>query len=77
VRWQYGLFLDPVDEQEFPGYLDTIGGRDNAMDLATMEEKIETGLYKSMDQFEVSYLSSGRRIPGSFTNIHPRRISKR
>jgi bromodomain-containing protein 7/9 len=51
---QYGLFLDPVDEQEFPGYLDMIGGSENAMDLATMEEKIDAGRYKTMDQFEVS-----------------------
>ncbi|KAJ9116460.1 hypothetical protein QFC22_004902 [Naganishia vaughanmartiniae] len=48
----YGLFLDPVDEQEFPGYLDMIGGSENAMDLATMEEKIDAGRYKTMDQFE-------------------------
>ncbi|KAJ9099188.1 hypothetical protein QFC21_004068 [Naganishia friedmannii] len=48
----YGLFLDPVDEEEFPGYLDMIGGRENAMDLATMEDKIDAGRYKTMDQFE-------------------------
>jgi hypothetical protein len=49
-----------VDEEEFPGYLNTIGGRENAMDLATMEEKIESGRYKTMDQFEVSLFTAVR-----------------
>jgi hypothetical protein len=43
-----------VDEEEFPGYLDLIGGRANAMDLATMEEKLEGGKYRTVEQFEVS-----------------------
>lgn len=43
-----------MDEEEFPGYLDLIGGRDNAMDLATMEEKLEGGKYRTVEQFEVS-----------------------
>lgn len=50
---QYGLFLEPVDEEEFPGYLDMIGGRDNAMDLATMNDKLEAGRYRTVEQFEV------------------------
>ncbi|GHJ90384.1 hypothetical protein NliqN6_6786 [Naganishia liquefaciens] len=48
----YGLFLEPVDQEEFPGYLDMIGGPDNAMDLATMNEKLEAGRYRTVDQFE-------------------------
>lgn len=45
--------------------MDTIGGRENAMDLATMEEKIEGGRYKTMDQFEVrTLLESPIFLPG-------------
>lgn len=48
----YGLFLEPVNEEEYPGYLDAIGGSDKAMDLATMERKIEDRAYRSFQQVE-------------------------
>ncbi len=51
---QYGLFLDPVSEEDYPGYWQAIGGQDKAMDLGTMERKVDDREYKSLEDFEVS-----------------------
>ncbi|BEJ16751.1 hypothetical protein CspHIS471_0601520 [Cutaneotrichosporon sp. HIS471] len=49
---EYGFFLEPVDADEYPGYIDTIGGPDNAMDLGTMQKKIDDGEYNSIGELE-------------------------
>lgn len=39
---------------EYPGYLEIIGGEDRLMDLGTMQVKVTSGEYRSMDDMEVS-----------------------
>jgi hypothetical protein len=50
----YGLFFDPVSLEEYPNYFEVIGGEDQAMDLGTMEGKVDRGEYRDMAEFEVS-----------------------
>ncbi|GMK58290.1 hypothetical protein CspeluHIS016_0503220 [Cutaneotrichosporon spelunceum] len=49
---EYGFFLEPVDADDYPGYMETIGGPDNAMDLGTMQKKIDYGEYNNIDELE-------------------------
>jgi hypothetical protein len=42
-----------VREEDYPGYFAAIGGQDKAMDLGTMESKVDDGMYRSLDDFEV------------------------
>ncbi|CAK9779488.1 hypothetical protein CC85DRAFT_287345 [Cutaneotrichosporon oleaginosum] len=49
---EYGFFLEPVDVDEYPGYIETIGGPDNAMDLGTMQRKIDSGEYHGIEELE-------------------------
>ena len=46
----YAFFLEPVDPEKVPGYLDAIG---QPMDLGTMTEKITKSKYRSLDEFAV------------------------
>ncbi|KAG8895128.1 hypothetical protein FRC01_012551, partial [Tulasnella sp. 417] len=48
----YGIFLQPVDTTAFPHYLDIIK---RPMDLSTMERTLETGRYRSLDQFAADF----------------------
>jgi hypothetical protein len=41
-----------VHVDDLPNYLEMIGGEDKMMDLATMQTKVDTGEYKSVDQLE-------------------------
>lgn len=50
---QYGFFLEPVDTEHYPDYLDIIGGADKMMDLGTMQQKVDDGSYRDMDELEV------------------------
>lgn len=52
------MFLDPVDLNEYPGYINAIGGPQNAMDLATMSRKVDDRQYKNIDDFHVSFALS-------------------
>ncbi|KAG8949030.1 hypothetical protein FRC04_009104 [Tulasnella sp. 424] len=48
----YGIFLQPVDTTAFPHYLDIIK---RPMDLSTMERILESGRYRSLDQFAADF----------------------
>lgn len=50
---QYGFFLEPVETEHYPDYLDIIGGEDKMMDLGTMQQKVDDGEYSGMDELEV------------------------
>lgn len=45
-----------MDADEYPGYFETIGGPDKAMDLGTMQRKIDEGEYNGIEELEVSCL---------------------
>ena len=55
--------------EEYPNYFEVIGGEEEAMDLGTMEGKVDRGEYRDMAEFEVSrevgFDSCGRREYGS------------
>ncbi|KAK4689729.1 hypothetical protein P7C73_g378, partial [Tremellales sp. Uapishka_1] len=51
-RDEYGLFQQPVELDDYPDYLDIIGGEDNMMDLGTMQTKLDDGRYRSMEELE-------------------------
>ncbi|KAL7424741.1 hypothetical protein Q5752_000425 [Cryptotrichosporon argae] len=51
-RDDYGLFLEPVDTDEYPDYLDRIGGMDKMMDLGTMQHKVDDREYRDFDALE-------------------------
>lgn len=55
---QYDLFGGPVNPEDFPDYLDIVGGEDNMMDLGTMQQKVDDGDYRNMDGFEVRHGSN-------------------
>jgi hypothetical protein len=46
----YAFFLEPVDPEKVPGYLDAIG---QPMDFGTMTEKVAKSKYRSLDEFTV------------------------
>ncbi|OCF55388.1 hypothetical protein L486_06871 [Kwoniella mangroviensis CBS 10435] len=48
----YALFEEPVDLEAFPDYLDVIGGEDKMMDMGTMQRKVDSGEYTSVEQLE-------------------------
>lgn len=52
---EYGFFLDPVQVDEYPGYLEIIGGEERMMDLGTMQSKVTSGEYRSMDDLEADF----------------------
>ena len=58
----YAFFLEPVDPEKVPGYLDAIG---QPMDFGTMTEKIARSKYRSLDEFAVR-----ARFHSIQTNIH-------
>jgi len=60
----YGLFFDPVSLEEYPNYFEVIGGEDEAMDLGTMEGKVDRGEYRDMAEFEVSREEVSRIMDG-------------
>lgn len=45
----YGVFSEPVDPEELPDYHDII---DHPMDFGTVREKLSSGKYSSLEQFE-------------------------
>ncbi|WVQ70873.1 hypothetical protein IAR50_000398 [Cryptococcus sp. DSM 104548] len=49
---EYALFEEPVDTQAYPDYLERIGGEDKAMDMGTMQAKVDNNEYRSLDQVE-------------------------
>ncbi|ORY32317.1 hypothetical protein BCR39DRAFT_464762 [Naematelia encephala] len=49
---EYALFDEPVNPDNFPGYLEAVGGEDKMMDLGTMQSKIDDGLYKTIDELQ-------------------------
>jgi hypothetical protein len=51
----YGFFLEPVSLDDYPDYLARIGGADKAMDLGTMQKKVNNGLYRNIDQLEADF----------------------
>lgn len=53
----YAFFLKPVDTSLIPGYLDAIK---TPMDLGTVSQKVDRGRYRSLEEFGVSYLGTGR-----------------
>jgi bromodomain-containing protein 7/9 len=38
--------------EDFPGYLEIVGGEDKMMDLGTMQLKVDSGEYRSVDEIE-------------------------
>ncbi|KAL0656864.1 hypothetical protein Bca4012_077448 [Brassica carinata] len=45
----YGVYSDPVDPEELPDYHDII---ENPMDFSTLRNKLDSGAYASLEQFE-------------------------
>ncbi|KAF9601942.1 hypothetical protein IFM89_024276 [Coptis chinensis] len=45
----YGVFSEPVDSKELPDYHDIV---EHPMDFRTVREKLETGAYVKLEQFE-------------------------
>ncbi|PHT43951.1 hypothetical protein CQW23_17976 [Capsicum baccatum] len=45
----YGVYADPVDPEELPDYHEVI---ENPMDFATVRNKLGTGAYATLEQFE-------------------------
>ncbi|CAN6908938.1 unnamed protein product [Brassica oleracea] len=45
----YGVYSDPVDPEELPDYHDII---ENPMDFTTLRNKLDSGAYASLEQFE-------------------------
>ena len=46
----YAFFLEPVDLQKVPGYMDVIK---QPMDFGTMADKVSKSKYRSLDEFAV------------------------
>ncbi|CAM0952879.1 unnamed protein product [Alopecurus aequalis] len=45
----YGVFSEPVDEEELPDYRDIV---DHPMDFSTVRKKLDKGQYANLEQFE-------------------------
>ncbi|WOO82469.1 Bromodomain-containing protein 9 [Vanrija pseudolonga] len=51
----YGFFLEPVNLEDYPDYLEVVGGADKMMDLQTMQTKVDENEYRSMDELEADF----------------------
>ncbi|TXT10785.1 hypothetical protein VHUM_02290 [Vanrija humicola] len=51
----YGFFLEPVNLDDYPDYLEVVGGEDKMMDLQTMQTKVDENEYRSMDELEADF----------------------
>jgi hypothetical protein len=55
----YTLLTAIVDLEAYPDYLGIVGGEDKMMDLGTIQTKIDNEEYRSIDEFQVSYIRRG------------------
>jgi len=51
-----------VNVEEFPNYLQIIGGEENMMDISTMQRKNDDGEYSSMDEVKVRGILNSRVV---------------
>jgi Bromodomain len=54
----YAFFLEPVNPEKVPGYMDVIK---KPMDFGTMSEKVAKSKYKTLDEFSVRSSTSFRK----------------
>jgi hypothetical protein len=53
VTFVFPVLTTAVNIEDYPDYWERIGGEDKAMDLGTMEKKLNDGIYTNLDQLEV------------------------